>query len=240
MSRFILAAVAALATLPAGAETLVQWTFNSTAPDGSTSTGSTLPAFGTGSAALVGGATATFASGDASGGSSDPASGDDSGWNTSGYAAQGTGDLSRGAAFAFSTAGYESIVFGYDLRHSNTSSRYEAVQVSVDGSTWLDVALFDADLGGDTWYNGRTVNLSGLAGASDNTSVAVRVLATFAPGSGQYLATNPGSSYGTSGTWRFDMVTVSGTLIPAVPEPGTYGLLLAGLAGIGAFLRRRA
>lgn len=241
MSRFILAAAAALATLPAfAADTLVQWTFNSPAPDASTSTGTTLPAVGTGSVALVGGTSATFASGDASGGSSDPASGDDSAWNTSTYAAQGTGDLTRGAAFSVSTAGYENIVFGYDLRHSNTSSRHEAVQVTVDGSTWVDVALFEADLGGDTWYNGRTVDLSGFAGTADNASFAVRVLATFAPGTGQYAATTAGSSYGTSGTWRFDMVTVSGTMIPAVPEPGTYGLLLAGLAGIGAFVRRRA
>jgi hypothetical protein len=39
--------------------------------------------------------------------------------------------------------------------------------------------------------------------------------------------TNPANSYGTTGTWRFDMVTLNG--VAAIPEPGTYALMLAGL-----------
>lgn len=238
-SRLILAAVAALSTLPATADTLVQWNFNSPTPDANTGTGTLLPAQGSGTASLVGGATATFASGDASGGSSDPASGDDSAWNTSTFAAQGSGDLSRGAGFAVSTAGFEQIVFSYDLRHSNTSSRFEAVQYTLDGLVWTTATVFDAGAGGDTWYNARTVDLSAVAGAADNSSFALRVLATFAPGTGAYAATSPAGTYGASGTWRFDMVTVSGTPIPAVPEPGTWAMLLAGLGAVTRLARRR-
>ena len=40
---------------------LTQWNFNSTTSDANTSTGTTLPAIGTGTASLVGGVTATFA-----------------------------------------------------------------------------------------------------------------------------------------------------------------------------------
>jgi hypothetical protein len=54
--------------------------------------------------------------------SSDPAASDDSGWNLSTFATQGTGDMTRGAQFSFSTVGFASIVFGYDLRHSNSSA----------------------------------------------------------------------------------------------------------------------
>ena len=240
LTLFLAAAAAAFTALPATADTLVSWDFNSPVADGNTGTGSTMPAIGSGSVSLVGGTTASFASGDASGGSSDPASGDDSGWNTSTYAAQGAGDRSRGAAFTVSTAGYENLVLGYDLRHSNTSSRFEAVQYSLDGSTWIDAALFDANQGGDRWYNGRTINLSAVAGAADNVSFAFRVVAAFAPGTAQYLATTAGSNYGTTGTWRFDSVTLSGTPVAVIPEPQTLVLLLAGLGAVGFVARRRA
>jgi hypothetical protein len=232
------ALVAATLALPATAQTVItRWNFNSGVADGNTGTGTTLPAIGTGTAALVGGATATFASGDASGGSSDPASGDDSGWNTTTYAASGAGDKTRGASYLVSTVGWQDIVLSYDLRHSNTSARHEAVQYTLNGgASWIDFTTFDGNAG-DTWFNGRSVDLSAIVGADDNASFGFRVLATFAPGGSTYLPSNPASSYGTTGTWRFDMVTVS-ALAP-IPEPGTYAMLLAGLAAVGAVARRR-
>lgn len=242
MHKPTLAAAASIAlavlALPAhAADTLVQWTFNSPVADGNTGTGSTAPAIGSGSASLVGGVTSpSFNSGN---GSSDPETSDDSGWQTTTYAAQGTGDKTRGVQFSVSTLGFENIVFSYDLRHSNTSSRYEAVQYTLDGSTWVDAMSFDGNAG-DTWFNARTVDLSGVAGAADNGSFALRVLATFAPGSSGYLASSPSGNYSASGTWRFDMVTVTGTAIPPVPEASTTALLLAGLAAMGFVARRRA
>lgn len=227
----------ALAGLSAQAQAIVvtQWDFNSSPADGSTSTGITSPAMGSGIASLVGGTSATFASGDASGGSSDPASGDDSAWNTTTYAAQGTGDKTRGAQFAVDTTGWQDVVISYDLRHSNTSSRYEQVQYSLDGVNFVDIATFDGNLG-DTWFNGRTVDLSAISGADNNPLFAFRVVSTFAPGSSDYMASKSGSSYGTTGTWRFDMVTVQAA---PVPEPEAYILMLAGLGLVGALARRR-
>ena len=54
------------------------------------------------------------------------------------------------------------------------------------------------------------------------------------------MSSNTGSGYGTGGTWRFDLVTVNGTAIAAVPEPGTWGLMFAGLDAVGFIARRRA
>lgn len=237
MFRLSALAAAAALTTTAHADPLTQWNFNSPAADANTSTGTTLPVLGTGSALLVGGTTATFASGDASGGSSDPATGDDSGWNTTTYAAQGTGNKTRGAQFNVSTVGFDHVVLSYDLRHSNTSSRYEQVQVTLDGVSFVDVALFGSDVtAGDTWYLHRTVDLGGLAGVANNASFGFRVVAAFAPDTAGYVASTNGSTYGTSGTWRFDMVTVNA--LP-VPEPSTWALLLAGAAFVGGVARRR-
>jgi hypothetical protein len=222
----------------AQADVITQWNFNSTTPDSSTGTGTTLPSIGAGTASLVGGVTSSFASGASNGGSSDTAAADNSGWQTTGYAAQGAGDKSRGVQFAVSTLGFESITLSYDLRHSNTSARHELVQYSLDGLNFIDAATFSG-AAGDTWFKNRTVNLSGIAGVANNASFAFRVLATFAPGTSQYAPSQSSSNYGSSGTWRFDMVTVSGAPVTPVPEPETYALLAAGLMIVWVVSRRR-
>lgn len=238
--KSILALLLAASGVSANANTVTQWNFNSATADAATSTGTITPAIGTGSATLIGGTTSTFASGDASGGSSDPATGDDSGWNITTFAAATAGNKTRGAQFNVSTLGFENITLNYDLRHSNTSSRQEQVQYSLDGLTFNDIASFSGNVG-DSWFNGRSVNLSAISGIANNANFAFRVVAAFDPSSSSsYLASSPTGTYGTSGTWRFDMVTVSGTAIAAVPEPKNYAMLLAGLGLMGFIARRRS
>lgn len=238
MSKTLFAALAVAAlTLPAHAsDVLTQWNFNSPIPDGNTGTGTLLPSTGAGSAALVGGVTASFASGAASGGSSDPAPTDNSAWNTTTYAAQGSGSGDRGVQFAVSTLGFMDVVVSWDQRHSNTAAAHAQFQYSLDGLSFLDFGAPFFATTGDAWFNGRSVDLSGVAGVADNDSFAFRVVAVFAPGTSTYVASNPGSNYGTGGTLRFDMVTVSAM---PIPEPGTYAMLLAGLLAIGLYTRRR-
>lgn len=230
-----------LAMLAAGnvqAADITQWNFNSVPADTSTSTGSLIASVGVGSLSTLGTVTQTFASGTSNGGSSDPVTVDDTGLSTLTYAAQGTNNKLNGVQFNVSTLGFENIAVSYDLRHSNTSSRYEQFQYSLDGSTFVDFALFDGNAG-DTWFNGRTVDLSAISGADNNANFAFRVVSVFAPSTSAYAASNTGSNYATSGTWRFDMVTVSGNTIAAVPEPETYAMLLAGLGLMGFVARRR-
>lgn len=235
MNRFALTlGTTLLATLAcsASAATLTQWNFNSLVADGSTGTGSALPSVGSGTISLIGGVTNPgFNSGF---GSSDPAASDNSGFQTTTYAAQGAGDKSRGVQFAVSTLGFKDIVISYDLRHSNTSSRFEQVQYSVDGTNFIDVASFDGNAG-DTWFNNRSVDLGAIAGVADNANFAFRIVAMFAPGTSAYAPSNPANNYATSGTWRFDMVTVSAS---PVPVPAALPLLASALGLI--VVRRRA
>jgi hypothetical protein len=195
------------------------------------------PSIGVGVASLVGGVTAAtaFSSGTANGGSSDPVltTPNNFGWQTTTYAAQRTENRSRGVQFNVSTVGKQDIVVSFDLRHSNTSSRYEQFQYSLNGINFVDSTLFDGNAG-DTWFNNRTVDLSSIAGVNNNANFSFRVVAAFDT-LGAYAPSNNTATYATTGTWRFDMVTVNG--VTAVPEPSSIALL--SIVGIGGFALRR-
>ena len=238
---FALAAVAAATIVPAQALTLAPWNFNSVAADTSAATGSRIAAIGAGTASLVGGTTSTLAGGDANGGSTDPVTAamgsNDSGWNTTTYAAQGTGNQSRGAQFLVDTTGYADVMVSWDQRLSTTTARYTQFQYTTDGTTFVDAAsgLF-MGAAGDTWYNSRSVDLSGVAGTANNANVGVRIVAAFAPTSSGYVAASTSSHYATTGSNRFDRVTVN---VTAVPEPESDAAMLAGLGAIGLLVDRR-
>lgn len=199
------------------ADVITQWNFEAQTLNAST---------GTGLASLVGGTTSTFATGFAGAGTF--------ALNTTNYAAQGSGDRTRGAQFSGSTAGYDSITLSWNERHSNTSANTVAVFATTDGTNWTEVQVFTftpaATGTGDVWYQ-RSVTLSSTYANAAN--FGFRVLAAFSPGSSGYLASRSTSTYGASGTLRFDDVTINGNLVPA---PGTVALV--GLAGLVARRRR--
>lgn len=234
---FAIAALAATAGLSQAA-IITQWNFNSVPPDTLATTGTTTPVVGAGSVALFGGTTTTFASGV---GSSDTTATDNSGYGVTTFQANPTAGAvspieTRGVRFNVSTTTFDSIIVNFDWRTSNTGSDLLRAEYSVDGgTTWVATApLFDS-AGGDTWNNNRTLDLSAIAGVNNNAGFAVRFVAAVDPVTGRYRAANPTSTYGTAGTWRFDNVTVNGTLIPS---PGAIALV--GLGGLVAGRRRRA
>jgi hypothetical protein len=193
----------------ADAALLTQWNFNSVVPDSMVATGTNIPSSGTGTASLVGGATAIYSTGS----SVDPAESDNSDWNTRTYAAQGTGNKTRGVRFNVSTLGYDRIMVTWVQRHSGTANRYIRFQYSINGTDFVDGPVFSTDVI-DT-YHSRAVNLSSIATVNDNPNFAFRIVSEFessATGNenSNYVATAPGGTYGTGGTWRFDMMTVSG------------------------------
>ncbi len=209
-----------LQTIGLSQTTITQWNFNSNPADGATGTGLTTPSVGSGSASLAGGTTASFNSGDSNGGSTDPASGDDSGWNVTTYAAQGTGNKTRGVQFLVSTVGFQNIQVKWDQRHSNTGPRHVQLQYTTDGSNWIDFGAPFEGTAGDTWFNNRSLNLGSITAANNNANFGIRIVAAFAPGTSNYVASSNSGTYSTTGTWRFDMVTISGTPT-CTPPAGT-------------------
>jgi endonuclease/exonuclease/phosphatase family metal-dependent hydrolase len=204
---------------PAGI--IAQWNFNSSPADGVSTTGSTTPSVGTGTAALYGGATATFATGDTS---LDPAATDNSGWNTATYPAQGTGNKTRGAQFNVSTAGRQNILVTWALRVSSTASKYSRLQYTTNGTDFLDFPT-PVSLSADSVFERKTNDLSSLPGVSDNSNFAIRFGSEFEGtainnGNANYV-TPSGGTYATAGTgtMRYDMVTVYGSQLVTGTAP---------------------
>jgi endonuclease/exonuclease/phosphatase family metal-dependent hydrolase len=211
-----------LATQPAQRAVITRWSFNNT----NTTLTSPPPDTGAGVASLIGGTTATFA-----GGSTTDTNGTNQGWNTATYPAPSTGNKSAGAQFNVSTAGRRNIEVRWDNKASSTGTRYARFLYSTNGTTFVEWPFAFTN---STTFEAHTNRLSGLPNVDNNPNFAFRVVAEFevtATGQGTVMNyAGASGSYGTGGTLRFDMVTVSGELIPPV---GTNAVLTSSLLSNG-------
>lgn len=239
----------------ASAQLITQWNFNSVVPDASTSTGSVLPSIGSGAASVIGGVSASFAAGSPR----DGAASDNTAWSLAGWPSQGTASGTAGAQFMVSTAGFFGpIQVSFDLRQTTTASERFQLQATSDGVNFFNVSggtatfgtvgnntatSFDASgLFINTAANSsqafvQSVTYSFLAGSAfeNNANFGFRLVSVF-DGAG-YDAAGATANYGTSGTLRLDLVTVS-SVGAAVPEPATNALLM-GACALAAVVWRR-
>jgi hypothetical protein len=228
----VTSSAAALTIVITNPTVFVQWNFNSVPPDVSLTTGSTAPSIGSGTASLIGGTTATFATGDTT---LDPAgSTDNTGWNTSTYPAQAAGNKTRGAQFAVSTVGKQNITVSWSSQSSSTGSKYGRLQYTTNGTDFVD---FPAAFTNGTTFAVKTNSLAAISGVNNNANFAFRFVSEFestAIGTANANYAFNGSSYATTGTMRYDMVTVSGTsLVSGAPAMLTPLALTNGIFSLG-------
>lgn len=207
--------------------TISQWTYE---PLQGTTANPT-PNTGSGSSALVGSmispTTATGMNGTGCGGQVTG----QTAWAI-GTAAPGATNESSGAQFNVSTVGYNNVVVRWDQRWSNTATNTVRLQYTTDGTNWnnftmtaanttfclgsLNNGRFEANTTGDQ-FRRTTVDLSSIPGVNNNSSFGFRVVAAHFQGTGQFRQTSNNTLVATAGTWRFDNVTVSGSIIAATP-----------------------
>jgi hypothetical protein len=225
MLKLLLVACFVIAAFPAAkADIIAQWNFNSVPADGHPNTGTTAPSVGTGTALSIGGVTPGFSDGC----TNDPASSsDDSGWAISDYPARETGNKTAGVQFSLSTVGYSNIVVRWDQRVSSTASKYHRFQYSTNGTTFYDYSLpviMQAAPSSQSYYEAQTNNLGAIAGVANNPNFAFQIVSEFedsaiGTGMNDYVTVSNSNYSPSSGTVRFDYVTIFGTLIPGGNTP---------------------
>src|SRR5579863_10374050 len=248
---------------PALATTIADWSFTSVvaAPDNSPA-----PSTGTGTAITLG-MTNSYNGGNTAGddilstsGTADPGFTEDTwrvrgtpnnGWATH---AAGAAQYTQGVEFDVSTAGYSGIMLGFDWY--STTQGIRDLQVQYDLNTGNSAGW--TNIGGTSptgtyiatsndWYSSVTpttpmivVNLSSIAGASNDATFGVRLVSAYdstgnVPNDYASAQLSGGKTViynNSSGNWRFDNISLSGTSSAATPEPASFVLFGIGCAAI--------
>lgn len=209
MKRFALGLVAlCLAAAPALADTLANWTFESSVP---ATAGPHAAEVGAGLALGFHASSSAVYSNPAGNGSAESFSSNF--WSAGDY-----------YEFQVDTTGFESITFGWDQNSSSTGPDSFALQYSTDGvnfTTVLDYAPTKISWSSVTYNAASTFGPVALpAAADDQATLYVRLTSNVTPAN-------------TGGTNRVDNVIVEGVVIP---EPASIGLLIAG--GLALIRRR--
>ena len=156
---------------------------------------------------------------------------------TTDYPAQGQDSGLAGIVVSVPTTGYRNIKVKFDVRWSNTVSKFLAVEYTTDGGTnWTRARVLEARRGdrwhGDTEANGGygtlvELDLSDDSAVNNNAQFAFRVVTIFDPNTGQYTAANisqnPNANYATRGTLRYDLIEVQGEAASSGPEGDVNG-----------------
>ena len=138
-----------------------------------------------------------------------------------------------GIVVSVPTTGYQNIVVKFDVRWSNTASKFLAVEYTTDGGVnWTRELVLEARRGdrwhGDTNANGGygalvELDLSADSAVNNNAQFAFRVVTIFDPDTNQYTAAQSGSNYTTRGTLRYDLIEILGEEVDSGPEGDVDG-----------------
>lgn len=241
LAALAIALVLMLCAAAPRAAVIAAWNFNGPL------TGTLLPSSGAGRLSPIGVGTSIFASGEVGSGSSDPVVGNppDYAWQVSGFPQQGSGSSTAGIQGLVDTTGFGSIAVSFDFRPAAGSSRFQQFQYSLDGRTFFDWGAPMARIAVDPWILDRRFDLSTIDGVAGNPLFGFRLVSVFAPGTTAYQPVLAASTYATTGSWRFDMLTITGERLPVadavvVPLPQAGAALAGGLLLLaGTALRPR-
>lgn len=212
----------AICSVTFGQTTISQWNF-----DAATPAAAMLPTTGSGTFTTIGGVEDNLTSGAMPAGN--PSTGKAYSIKTFPDASVGSG--TAGFQFNVSTVGYSGITITFDPRSSPTGSKWQQFEYSINGTAWVVLSNNNGAIANDFL---NPVTLTFPATANNNANFKFRIVSIFAPSTTSYVAVGP-AAYGTTGAWRLDNFTVTGTTLGVksndiaglniYPNPVTNGTL---------------
>jgi hypothetical protein len=143
--------------------------------------------------------------------------------NTKKYPKQGTDNQTAGLQLSFNTLKYKNIKLNFDIKLSSTASAYWAVLVNGDitssDSVWHLVKIISPEYSKSAYIKGLVVDLSSCACLNNAAHCGIRIVSSYAEGATEYSAYASASSYGTTGTVKWDNVAITGTTVNDVVAP---------------------
>ncbi len=142
-------------------------------------------------------------------------------WGTSAYPANSAtvnSNKLNGIQFNVSTVGAKNIFLSYESRATTTSSDYERVQYTTNGTTWIDYPSSSSFNSVASTFEYFQNNFSGFPGVANNPNFGVRIVtefqstATYGIGSSNSFV-GATALYGTTGTLTYDLVGLYGDAI---------------------------
>ena len=192
-------------------QTISQWNF-----DNSTPSLAMLPTTGSGTFQTIGGVVDNLTNNVMPAGN--PTATGNLAYSIKTFPSSGTASGTAGFQFNVSTVGYTSqISVSFDPRGSNTASRFQQYEYSINGgNTWVLIGN-NGGLLTNSFTTTPMVTVTLPLNASNQPGFAFRIVSIFDPAGTDYSAvaynaTTP-SSYNVAGAWRIDNFTVyTGTL----------------------------
>ena len=210
-------------SIVANAQTIItQWNFDDPTP-----ATAMLPTTGSGTFTTIGGVEDNLTGGLMPAGN--PSTG--KAYSIKTFPAAGTASGTAGFQFAVSTAGFGGpINVTFDPRGSNTSSRFQQYEYSIDGTNWIVLGNNGGVLT-NAFTDTPMVTLTFPATANNNPNFKFRIVSIFDPSGSDYSPvgyqiTPTPSNYGPGGAWRIDNVTFSS---------GVLGVNQNNIAGLSIF-----
>lgn len=206
-----------------GQTTISQWNFDNTTP-----ATAMLPTTGSGTFTLIGGVVDNTSGTPAVMPAGNPTAVGNLAYSVKTFPAAGTASGTAGFQFAVSTVGFaDPINVTFDPRGSNTSSRFQQYEYTIDGTNWLVLSNNNGALT-NSFTATPMVALTFPSGAGNNANFGFRIVSIFDPAGTDYspvgyAITPTPSNYSSGGTWRIDNATFSSGVL-GVNENSISGL----------------
>lgn len=207
---------------------IAQWTFDDPTP-----ANAMLPTTGSGTFLTIGGVVDNLTAGVMPAGN--PTAVGNLAYSVKTFPATLTASGTAGFEFDVPTGAFaDPLNVTFDVRGSNTSSKWQQYEVSLDGTNWTVIGNNDGLLT-NAYTTTPMIRLNLPPGSGNNDSFKFRIVSIFDPAGTDYVAVGAASTYGTGGTWRIDNATFSTGLLSTAknditgldvyPNPVTNGVL---------------